>query len=121
MDKVEAARQAKGLITLQPDTAEQVKQAIGKVSKIVETEDNKVSFEGHRIIEGHGYALRVECFDIFECPNGYLLHTYMRNSPNWAVTGQTLDELLAAAPDQSVARRAHGLLVQKGLVSLHQH
>ena len=69
-------------------------------------------------IEGHGFALRVNCFDIYECPDGFLLHTYMDNAPNWAVTGKTLKDMLAAAPDQSVARRAHGLLVQKNLVSV---
>lgn len=119
MDKIEAARHARGLIVLQTDTAEQIKRAIEKVSKITQIDDNKVAFEGHRIVEGHGFAKRVQCFDIFECPGGYLLHTYMEKGPNWAVTGKTLDELLAAAPDQSVARRAHGLLIQKNLVATH--
>jgi len=118
MNKIEAARQAKGLIVLHDDSAEQVKKAIEQVSTINGTDGKLVSFEGHRIVEGHGYALRVNCFDIYECPNGYLLHTYMDNAPNWAVTGKTLKDMLAAAPDQSVARRAHGLLVQKNLVSV---
>jgi len=121
MDKIEAARHAKGLIVLEDDSAEQVKQAIQKVSKIIDIDDNQVQFEGYRIIEGHGFALRVNCFDIYECPNGYLLHTYMRKGPNWAVTGKTLEDLLAASPDQAVARRAHGLLVQKNMASLHSH
>lgn len=118
MNKIEAARQAKGLIVLDDTSAEQVKKAIEQVSAITATDGNNVSFEGHRIVEGHGYALRVNCFDIFECPNGYLLHTYMDNAPNWAVAGKTLKEMLAAAPDQSVARRARGLLVQKNLISV---
>jgi hypothetical protein len=43
----------------------------------------------------------------------------MDKGSNWAVIGRTLDELLAAAPDRAVARRAHGLLIQKNLISLH--
>jgi hypothetical protein len=119
MDKIEAARHAKGIIQLQTDTAEQVKQAIQAVSSIITQEENQVSFEGERIIEGHGFALQVNCYDIYQCPNGYLLHTYMDNSPNWAVTGKTLPEMLSKAPDQRVAKRAHGLLIQKGLISGH--
>ncbi len=116
MNKIEAARQAKALIVLEDASAKQVKQAVEIVSTITEKNDNQISFEGHRIVEGHGFALRVNCFDIYECPNGYLLHTYMNNAPNWAVTGKTLNSMLAAAPDQLVARRAYGLLVQKNLV-----
>ena len=119
MDKIEAARHAKGVIQLEADTAEQVKQAIQAVSNVIAQEENQVSFEGERIIEGHGFALQVNCYDIYQCPNGYLLHTYMNNSPNWAVTGKTLPEMLNKAPDQRVAKRAHGLLVQKNLVSGH--
>ncbi len=119
MNKVEAARQAKGLIMLEDASAEQVKQAIQKVSTITESDGNQISFAGQRIVEGHGYALKVNCFDIYECPNGYLLHTYLDNASNWAATGPTLEAMLATAPDQSLARRAHGLLVQKNLVSAH--
>jgi N-acetylmuramic acid 6-phosphate (MurNAc-6-P) etherase len=119
MDKIEAARQGKGLIELEDTSAEQVKQAIEQVSQITATEGKQVSFEGRRIVEGHGFALRVNCFDIYECPNGFLLHTYMDNALNWAVVGKTLEAMLAAAPDQTVARRAHGLLVQKNLVASH--
>ena len=119
MDKIEAARRGQGLIKLEDGTAEQVKRAIKQVSKITALEENVVSFEGHRIVEGHGFALQVNCYDIFECPNGYLLHTYMDSGPNWAVTGKTLEEMLSRAPDPRVARRAHGLLIQKNLVSGH--
>jgi hypothetical protein len=121
MDKVEAARHGKGVIKLEEDSSEQVKQAIEQVSQIFGVEDNLVRFEGRRIVAGHGFALRVNCYDIFECPNGYLLHTYMDKSPNWAATGQTLDDMLAAAPDQTVARRAHGELVKQHLASIHDH
>jgi hypothetical protein len=117
--KIQAARHGLGLIQLKNDSADQVKQAIETVSKITNTEGNLVSFEGHRIVEGHGFGLEVNCYDIYECPNGYLLHTYMDTAPNWAVTGQTLKELLSKAPDQRVARRAHGLLTQKNLLSGH--
>jgi hypothetical protein len=117
--KIEAARQGLGLIELKNDSANQVKQAIEKVSQIISVEGNQVSFEGHRLVEGHGFALEVNCFDIYHCPKGYLLHTYMDHAPNWAVTGQTLKELLSQAPDQRVARRAHGLLIQKNLLSGH--
>ena len=119
MDKIAAARHGEGLIVLEDGSAAQVKQAIEAVSTITGTEGNQVSFEGRRIVEGHGFALRVNCFDIYECPNGFLLHTYMDKSPNWAVTGKTLEQMLAAAPDQLVARRAHGLLIQKNLFSTH--
>lgn len=121
VEKIESARRAKGLIELEDDSAEQVKQAIEQVSTITSREDNYVSFEGQRIIEGHGFALRVNCYDIYECPRGYLLHVYMDKGPNWAVAGKTLAAILATAPDQSVARRAHGELVKKGLASIHQH
>jgi hypothetical protein len=116
MKKTEAARQGKGLIQLEADSAEPVKQAIQQVSTITATENSQVEFEGHRIVEGHGFALQVNCFDIYECPNGYLLHTYMDTGPNWAVTGKTLKDLLGKAPDQRVAKRAHGLLIQKNLI-----
>jgi hypothetical protein len=43
----------------------------------------------------------------------------MDSGPNWAVTGKTLEEMLSRAPDPRVARRAHGLLIQKNLVSSH--
>jgi hypothetical protein len=119
MDKIEAARQAKGLIVLEEASAEQVKQAIEQVSTIIATADNEVSFAGQRLVEGHGFALRVNCFDIYACPRGYLLHTYMDNAANWAATGKTLADLLTAVSDRSVARRAHGLLIQKNLVSWH--
>jgi hypothetical protein len=119
MDKIEAAKHGKGLITLKADSAEQVKQAIEKASKILAIDGNEVTFEGHRIVEGHGFALQVNCFDIYECPHGYLLHTYMDTGPNWAVAGKTLSQLLAAAPDRRVARRAHGLLIQKNHLANH--
>lgn len=121
MEKIEAARKAKGLIVLEDDSAEQVKQAIEQVSRILETEGNQVSFEGHRISEGAGFALTVNCYDIYECPQGYLLHVYMDRSPNWAVTGKTLESMLAVTPDPTLARRAHGELIKKGLISFHQH
>jgi len=121
MDKIEAARAAKGLIVLEDVSAEQVKQAIEQVSQIIETEGSQVSFDGHRIVEGHGYALTVNCYDIYQCPRGYLLHVYMDRAPNWAVAGKTLDDMLAVIPDPTLARRAHGELVKKGLLSFHQH
>ena len=117
MDKIEAARQGDGVIKLKEGSAEQVKQAIEQVSTITGIEDNLVSFEGQRIVEGHGFALQVNCYDIYECPNGYLLHTYMDRGNSWAVAAKTLEELLDRAPDQRVARRAHGLLIQKYLIS----
>jgi len=119
MDTINTTQQDQGQILLEDDSAEQVKKAIQQVSRIINLDGNKVTFEGQRIVEGHGFALRVNCYDIYQCPNGFLLHTYMDKGPNWAVTGRTLDELLAAAPDRSVARRAHGLLIQKSLISLH--
>jgi len=121
MDKIEAARHGKGLIKLEDDSAQQVKQAIEQVSKITGIEDNQVSFEGQRLVAGHGFELRVNCYDIYKCPAGFLLHTYMDQGSNWAVAGQTLEEMLAKAPDHEVARRAHGELVKKNLVSIHQH
>jgi hypothetical protein len=119
VDKIDAARQAKPVIVLKEDSAQPVKQAIEKISKIISIEGNEVAFEGRRIVEGHGYALIVDSFDVFQCPNGYLLHTYMRNAPNWAVAGRTIFEMLDAAPDQTVAKRAHGLLIQKNLIAGH--
>ncbi len=116
MYKINAARHAKGLIQLENDSAEAVKQAIEKVSHITKVENNQVEFEGTRIVEGHGFALQVNCFDIYQCPSGYLLHTYMDTAANWAVTGKTLKEMLNRAPDQRVAKRAHGLLIQKNLI-----
>ena len=121
MNDFDTAQQSQGIIMLDDASAEQVKQAIEKVSRIISIEDNKVTFAGRRIVEGHGFALRVNCYDIYDCPDGFLLHTYMDKGPNWAVTGQTIQELLAAAPDQTVARRAHGLLVQKNLLSSSHH
>jgi hypothetical protein len=121
MEKIEAARKAKGLIVLEEDSAEQVKQTIEQVSQIIEAEGNQVSFEGHRIVEGHGYALTVNCYDIYQCPRGYLLHVYMDKAPNWAVAGKTLHDMLTAIPDSTLARRAHGELIKKGLISFHQH
>ena len=119
MGKIEATRQAKGVINLEDSSAGQVKQAIKKVSTIAAVDGNEISFEGQRIVEGHGFALQVNCYDIYQCPNGYLLHTYMDNGPNWAVTGKTLEQMLDATPDRRVARRAHGLLVQKNRLSGH--
>jgi hypothetical protein len=118
VDKIEAARQAKGFIQLQSETSAQIKQAIEAVSAITRTEGNQVEFEGHRIVEGHGFALQINCYDIYRCPRGYLLHTYVENGPNWAVTGHSLPELLAAAPDRRIAKRAHGMLVQKNLLAM---
>jgi predicted small metal-binding protein len=114
---IEAARHAKGMIRLDTDSAENVTRAIESVTTITAKEGAQVEFEGTRIIEGHGFALQVNCFDIYECANGYLLHTYMDTGPNWAVTGKSLKELLSRAPDQRVARRAHGLLIQKNLIA----
>lgn len=121
MDKIKAARQGKGLIKLEDDSAQQVKQAIEEVSTITKIKDNLVSFEGQRIVAGHGFELRVNCYDIYQCPAGFLLHTYMDKGANWAVAGQTLEEMLAKAPDHEVARRAHGELIKKNLVSIHHH
>ena len=121
MEKIEAARTAKGLIVLEDDSAEQVKQAIEQVSQITETEGNQVAFAGRRIVEGAGFALTVNCYDVYECPQGYLLHVYMDRAPNWVVAGKTLPDMLAATPDPTLARRAHGELIKKGLVSFHQH
>ena len=104
---------------LENDSADQIKTAVERVSKILAVDGQQMSFEGHRIVEGHGFALQVNCFDIYECPKGYLLHTYMDTGSNWAVTGKTLRQMLDAAPDQRVARRAHGLLIQKNLLSAH--
>jgi hypothetical protein len=116
MDILEAVRQGRGLIALEDDSADQIKQAIEKVSEITSIDDNIATFAGLRIIEGHGFALQVNSFDVFECPTGYLLHTYMDTGPNWAVSGETLQQMLDAAPDRRVARRTHGLLIQKNLI-----
>ena len=121
MEKIEAARHAKGLIELESDSADQIKQAIQKVSQVNAIEDNQISFEGHRIVEGHGFGRDVNCYDIYQCPSGYLLHTYMNNGPNWASAGKTLHAMLDSAPDQAVAKRAHGELVKKNLVSMKSH
>lgn len=118
--KIQAARRAAGLIILDGQSDEQVKAALEKVSTIKGIEGNELSFEGQRIIEGHGYNLTVNCFDIFECPNGYLLQVYMDDAPNWTVVSKTISKLLRATPDKAVARRAHGELVKKGLASIHE-
>ena len=118
MEKIEAARRGQGLIELEPDSAGQVKQAVEKVSRIIASEGNQVGFEGRRIVEGHGFGREVNCYDIYECPNGFLLHTYMNHKPNWAAAGQTLKEMLTFAPDQAVAKRAHGELIKKNLLSI---
>jgi hypothetical protein len=118
MDKVEAARRGKGLIELKSDSAEQIKQTIEKVSRIIVIEADRINFEGHRIVEGHGFGREVNCYDIYECPDGFLLHAYMNNKPNWAAAGKTFKEMLSIAPDQAVAKRAHGELVKKNLISI---
>jgi hypothetical protein len=118
MEKIEAARRGQGLIELESDSAEQIKQAIEQVSQITANEGNQISFEGQRVVEGHGFGLDVNCYDIYECPNGFLLHTYMNNGPNWAAAGKTLKAMLEAAPDQAVAKRAHGELIKKNLISM---
>ena len=118
MEKIEAARHAKGLIELENESADLVTQAIEAVSTITRRDGNQIQFEGKRIVEGHGFMLQVNCYDIYECPSGYLLHTYMDTGPNWAVSAKTLKDLLKSAPDRRVAERAHGLLVQKGLVPM---
>jgi hypothetical protein len=116
--KVEAARQAKGYIELESDSAEQIKHTIEQVGTITSSDDKHVEFEGRRIVEGHGFGRAVNCYDIFETPNGFLLHTYINDGPNWAVAGKTLEDMLAAAPDRSVAKRAHGELVKKYMISI---
>jgi hypothetical protein len=121
MNKVEAARQGKGYIVLNPDSAQQVKQAIERVSKIVSIENDQVEFEGRRIVEGHGFGQAVNCYDVYETPGGFLLHTYLNNAPNWAAAGESLEEMLAAAPDRIVAKRAHGELIKKYFISNKQH
>lgn len=121
MNKVEAARRAKGYIVLDPNSAQQVKQAIEQVSKIVSIENDHLEFEGRRIVEGHGFGHAVNCYDIYETPEGFLLHTYLNNAPSWAVAGKSLEEMLAAAPDRTVAKRAHGELIKKHFISNKQH
>lgn len=120
MSKIEAARRAKGLIELEGQSDAQIKQAVEKVSTVTSIDGHELSFEGQRIIEGHGYALIVNCFDIYQCPNGYLLQVYLDTGPNWAVSAKTISALLSAIPDKELARRAHGELVKKGLASIHQ-
>lgn len=119
MNKIEAARRGAGLLILDGQADEQVKAAVEKVSAIKNIEGDALSFEGQRLIAGHGYNLMVNSFDIYQCPNGYLLQVYMDKAPNWAVTGPTISALLKATPDKSLARRAHGELVKKGLASIH--
>lgn len=121
VNKIEAARIGAGVIKTEDDSAAQVKQAIERVSSITAINGNDVSFEGRRIIEGHGFALKVNCYDIYECPNGYLLHTYMDTGANWAASGTTLEAMMAVVPDRAVARRAQGELIKKNLISFHQH
>jgi hypothetical protein len=116
MDKIEAARKGQGFIELKDDSADRVKQTVEKVSRITGREGKQISFEGHRMMEGHGFGLEVNCYDIYECPGGYLLHVYMNQGSNWAVAGKTLKEMLATAPNQVVAKRAYGELVKKNLV-----
>ena len=116
MEKIEAGPTGKGLIQLQNGSAEQVKKAVEKVSRITAREGNHISFEGHRIVEGSGFGLEVNCYDIYECPQGYLLHVYMNTGSNWVAAGKTLKDMLDAAPDQSVAKRAHGELIKKNLI-----
>jgi hypothetical protein len=118
MKKIEAARRGHGLIELESDSAEQIKQAIEQVSQITAIEGNQVSFAGQRIVEGHGFGLDVNCYDIYECSNGFLLHTYMNNGPNWAAAGKTLKAMLDADRDQAVAKRAHCELIKKNLISM---
>jgi len=121
MEKIEAARRAKGWIELEDESATQVKQAIEQVSTITNIDGPQVTFEGRRIVEGHGFGLDVNCYDIYECPRGFLLHTYMNNGANWAVAGKTLQAMLAAAPHQAVAKRAHGELIKKNLLPIKSH
>lgn len=121
MDKIKAARQAEGVIDLEEASAGRVKAAIEAVSRIVDIEGDQLKFEGERIVAGHGFGERIACYDIYQCPNGFLLHTYVNGNPNWATGGQSLSQMLAAAPDVSVARRAHGELVKHGFLSIHNH
>lgn len=120
MNIIEAASRGEGLIILDGQANEQIKAAVEKVSTIKSIEGDALSFEGKRIIEGHGYNLTVNSFDIYECPSGYLLQVYMDNAPNWAVVAKSIPGLLRATPDKSLARRAHGELVKKGLASIHE-
>ena len=121
MDKKVETEQQQGSIKLQPDSADAIRQVVQKVTQIVSEEDDTLTFIGERIIEGHGFNLEINCFDLYKCDNGYLLHTYMDHAPNWAVSGTTIKQTLYAAPDKRVAKRAHGLMVQKGLTSYHSH
>ena len=120
MSKIEAARRAKGVIDLDGQSDAQIKQAVEKVSTVTDIDGHELNFEGQRIIEGHGYALVVNCFDIYQCPSGYLMQVYLDTGPNWAVSAKTIPALLRAVPNKELARRAHGELVKKGLASIHQ-
>ena len=120
MNKIQAARRGEGMIILDGQADDQIKAAIEKVSSVKGIDGNELSFEGQRIIAGHGYNLTVNSFDIFKCPTGYLLQVYMDNAPNWTVVAKTISGLLKATPDKSLARRAHGELVKKGLASIHE-
>ena len=119
MEKIEAARRAEGFIELDGESNDLIKKAVEKVSTINSQSNTDLNFEGKRIIEGHGYGLIVNCYDIYECPNGYLMQVYMDHGPNWAVSAKTISALLDAIPDTELARRAHGELVKKGLASIH--
>ena len=121
MEKIEAARRAQGLIELDGQSDAQIKEAVEQVSTITATQGNALNFEGQRIVEGHGYGLIVNCYDIYHCPNGYLMHVYMDNSPNWAISAKSISALLSAIPQKEIARRAHGELVKKGLASIKDH
>ncbi|MDM8520741.1 hypothetical protein QUF64_11875 [Anaerolineales bacterium HSG6] len=122
MNKLEAARQGKGAIELQEESAEQVRKVVAEVSPETSEDGNLLIFDGKRILEGHGFNLEVNCFDVYECgENGYLLHTYMVHGSNWAVSGKTIKQMLKRAPDQRIAKRVHGIMVQKGLASFQSH
>ena len=121
MEKIDAARRAEGIIQLGAETAELIKKAINQVSTIEGQDGDLISFAGQRVAEGAGYGLIVNCFDVYECPDGYLMHVYMDDSPNWAVSAKTIPALLAAIPHKAIARRVHGELVKKGLASNHTH
>ncbi|MEM7343235.1 MAG: hypothetical protein AAF485_03260 [Chloroflexota bacterium] len=109
------------VINLHNESADQVKRAVEQVTTITTHDDHQITFEGKRIMEGHGYNLTVNCYDIYQCPNGFLLHVYMDDAPSWAVSNPTLIGVLRATPLQAVAQRAHGELVKKGLLSMKHH
>jgi N-acetylmuramic acid 6-phosphate (MurNAc-6-P) etherase len=119
IDRITAARTGQGFIKLQKETAGQVTQAIEQVSRIIEQSDDGLLFEGRRIVAGHGFALRINCYDVYECPGGFLLHTYLDKGSNWVVSATTVEAMLAAAPDRQVARRAYGELIKNGLGQSH--